>query len=51
MDYRIELREPNEHNALRWQVYGPVFGREFLLAAFLTEDDARTWLQARTDGL
>lgn len=47
-DYTVE-EQSNSH--LRWEVYGPIFGREYLLAAFLSEEDARAWVQARTDGL
>lgn len=43
--YTVE-EQSNSH--LRWEVYGPVFGREFLLAAFLTEHDAQAWVAMRT---
>lgn len=29
---------------LRWEVWAPGFGRHYLLATFLLEDDARAWL-------
>jgi len=39
--YTVE-EQSNSH--LAWEVYGPISGRETLLAAFLTEEDAYDYI-------